>query len=97
MIESILLWKKESAEYEDRLIDVDILLYGDLVLSQPDLHIPHLHLPDRRFSLVPLAEILPEFEHPVLRKKISTLLTECTDELPVERIEMDYPEGFKQG
>ncbi len=78
-----------SQDYTDRLIDVDILLYGDLVLSRRDLHIPHEKLQDRRFSLVPLAEILPDFEHPVLQKKISTLLAECQDQLPVKRVDTD--------
>ena len=78
-----------SLEYIDRLIDIDILFYGDMVLSRPDLQIPHNKIQDRRFSLVPLAEILPDFEHPVFRKKISTLLSECIDNLEVKRIETD--------
>ena len=78
-----------SLDYTDRLIDIDILFYGDMVLSRPDLQIPHSKIQDRRFSLVPLAEILPDFEHPVFRKKISTLLSECMDNLKVKRIKTD--------
>jgi 2-amino-4-hydroxy-6-hydroxymethyldihydropteridine diphosphokinase len=88
-IETKLGRKKGSTDYLDRLIDVDILFYGDIILSQPDLVIPHPHLQERRFSLVPLAEILPDFEHPVFRKTIRTLLSECEDELPVERLGTD--------
>ena len=89
MIEARLGRKGRSTDYTDRLIDIDILLYGDMVMSRPDLYIPHPKLQDRKFSLVPLAEILPDFEHPIFRKKISTLLSECQDNLTVKRIETD--------
>jgi len=89
LIEAKLGRQERSPEYKDRLIDIDILFYGDMVLSYPDLYIPHKKIQDRRFSLVPLAEILPDFEHPILRKKISTLLSECMDKGKVKRIETD--------
>jgi 2-amino-4-hydroxy-6-hydroxymethyldihydropteridine diphosphokinase len=84
-IEAKLGRQVRSPEYADRMIDIDILFYGDMVMSLPDLHIPHEKIQDRRFSLVPLAEILPDFEHPILKKKISTLLSECMDNLPVKK------------
>ncbi|MDR2413454.1 MAG: 2-amino-4-hydroxy-6-hydroxymethyldihydropteridine diphosphokinase [Odoribacteraceae bacterium] len=68
-----------SARYAPRPIDVDILFHGALVIDHPDLVIPHPRLPDRRFVLVPLGEILPDFIHPTLGKPISTLLEECAD------------------
>ena len=89
LIEAKLGRQGRSHDYIDRLIDIDILFYGDMVLSRPDLQIPHNKIQDRRFSLVPLAEILPDFEHPIFRKKISTLLSECMDKLKVKRIETD--------
>ena len=89
LIEAKLGRQGRSLDYIDRLIDIDILFYGDMVLSRPDLQIPHNKIQDRRFSLVPLAEILPEFEHPIFRKKISTLLSECIDNGKVVRIETD--------
>ena len=89
LIEAKLGRQGRSLDYIDRLIDIDILFYGDMVLSRPDLQIPHNKIQDRRFSLVPLAEILPEFEHPIFRKKISTLLSECIDNGKVVRIEND--------
>ena len=89
LIEMKLGRQGRSIDYIDRLIDIDILFYGDMVLSRPDLQIPHPKIQDRRFSLVPLAEILPDFEHPTFRKKISTLLSECMDKGEVKRIETD--------
>jgi 2-amino-4-hydroxy-6-hydroxymethyldihydropteridine diphosphokinase len=61
-----------------RTIDLDILLYGDEVVQEPGLVIPHPALTQRRFVLEPLAEIAPEFEHPVLGKSMGQL----RDELP---------------
>ena len=57
-----------------RTLDVDILFYGDLVLSRPGLVLPHPRLHERRFVLAPLAEIAPEWRHPRLRLGAAELL-----------------------
>lgn len=69
-----------------RAIDIDILFYGDQVISQPDLTIPHPGIAERRFTLVPLAEVAPDFVHPVLKKSVGQLLEECEDQLGVEKL-----------
>jgi 2-amino-4-hydroxy-6-hydroxymethyldihydropteridine diphosphokinase len=66
-----------------RIIDIDILFYNTTIIESDNLTIPHVGIPHRRFTLVPLHEIAPDFLHPVLKKSIRRLLRECTDTLSV--------------
>lgn len=66
-----------------RTIDIDILLYGDRVVAEQDLHIPHPRLADRRFALTPLAELAPGLTHPCTGMSIRRMLEACADRLPV--------------
>lgn len=67
-----------------RVIDIDILYYDQLIWQTDTLTIPHPYLHQRRFTLVPLAEIAPAFVHPVLQKTTVELLEECEDESEVK-------------
>lgn len=78
---------KTKDRYEARLIDIDILFIDNLVIDKPDLQIPHPRLHLRRFTLLPLDELMPGFVHPVLKKTIHTLLKECSDPGDVRRVD----------
>ncbi len=65
--------RTDSTEYCDRTIDIDILFYNKDIISDEHLTIPHKYLHLRAFTLVPLLELIPNFEHPVLHKTISEL------------------------
>lgn len=70
-----------------RIIDIDILYYNTTVLESEELTIPHPGIPERRFTLIPLVELAPDFIHPTLRKSNSQLLIACTDTLDVQKVE----------
>ena len=69
-----------------RIIDIDILLFENQIHDLRFLKIPHPEMQNRRFVLVPLAEINSTLQHPVLKKSIAELLEECPDNLEVKKI-----------
>ncbi|MGQ7867895.1 2-amino-4-hydroxy-6-hydroxymethyldihydropteridine diphosphokinase [Sunxiuqinia sp. sy24] len=78
---------RHAEQYSSRLIDLDILLYDQLEMQSSTLEIPHPRMGERRFVLAPLAEIAPGFIHPVFKKTVDQLLSECPDQLAVKKLE----------
>ena len=68
--------QKSNGTYHDRIIDIDILLYDDLILQTPELTLPHPLMQDRRFVMEPLLEIAPNMVHPVFKKTVVSLMRE---------------------
>lgn len=79
------LGRSRLLQWGPRTIDLDILLYGDQVVNNSELTIPHPLMAERRFVLVPLCEIAPQATHPVVRKTVADLLKELTDSHRVVR------------
>lgn len=70
--------------YADRLIDIDLLMYGDLIMRSDNLILPHPLMHERLFVLEPLAEIAPDLRHPVLGETIPELLKKIKSGLPLQ-------------
>jgi len=79
------LGRKRRERWSDRIIDIDIIYFGKLIMKDPVLTVPHPEIQSRRFTLVPLNEIAPEFLHPLLGKSNRELLRICPDPLTVQK------------
>lgn len=80
-----LMGRVRKEKFGPRLIDIDILLYEDEIHNYKLLKLPHPELQNRKFALLPLADIAPRLIHPILKKTITALLKECKDELEVKK------------
>ena len=78
---------RDTGGYADRIIDIDILLYNDEYIKLKNLCIPHPKMHQRNFALIPLCEIIPDYIHPVLGKRLEEILAECTDKSIVVKVE----------
>ncbi|MCL2038982.1 MAG: 2-amino-4-hydroxy-6-hydroxymethyldihydropteridine diphosphokinase [Bacteroidetes bacterium] len=80
------LGRKQTTKWAERTIDIDILMYSDMILDTADLTIPHQYMHLRNFVLIPLNSIAPDTIHPIFSKTISQLLIECPDTSAVKLV-----------
>ena len=83
------LGRVETFRWGPRAIDLDILLFDGTCIETPEVTIPHPRIQERRFVLVPLAEIDPDLHHPVLNKTVQQLLDDLKEAQGVERLRGD--------
>ena len=79
----------EAQGYTSRTADLDLLYYGSRVIQTETLTVPHPRLHQRRFALVPLCEVAPDFKHPVFKMTQKKLLDQCSDNKVVREIVLD--------
>jgi 2-amino-4-hydroxy-6-hydroxymethyldihydropteridine diphosphokinase len=80
------LGRTRSQRWGPRTMDLDLLLYGDLVIEEDDLRLPHPELARRAFVLVPLVELDPQLTHPVSRLSVVQMLARLEHKSPIKRI-----------
>ena len=78
--------RMRKEKWAERIIDIDILYFEDQVINKENLAIPHPGIPDRRFVLIPLCELIPDQIHPVLKVSNADLLKSTKDHLGVKKI-----------
>lgn len=83
IVEAELGRTRPKAEVLDRTIDIDILFYGERVVAEPGLTIPHPRIAERRFVLLPMVELAPGFIHPNDGRSMQKMLQDCTDNVGV--------------
>jgi len=79
--------RNSSENYEDRNIDIDVLLFDDEIIFYDHLKVPHPKMLERKFVMVPLTEIAPNVIHPISKKTILICLQNCSDHSEIEKIE----------
>ena len=77
--------------YQDRTIDLDLLLYNDIIIAEKDLTVPHPRLQERLFVLIPLAELRPHWLHPLLHHSIASLQSELCKKANQQVIRQLWP------
>ncbi len=77
------LGRTRTKKWDSRTIDIDILFFNSEILNSESLTVPHPFLHERKFALIPLAQIAENFIHPTIEKSIKNLLLACKDELEV--------------
>nr|WP_315423861.1 2-amino-4-hydroxy-6-hydroxymethyldihydropteridine diphosphokinase [uncultured Pedobacter sp.] len=81
------LGRVRKDKWGERLIDIDLILFGDQIINIPDkLQVPHPHMQSRKFVMEPLAEIAPEVVHPILGETILSISRNIEDPLEVKKL-----------
>lgn len=78
--------RKEDGNYTDRTIDIDMLFYDDLILEEKELIVPHPRMHLRKFCLLPLFEVCPDWIHPVSQQDLVYLIDHCEDNSDISRL-----------
>ena len=84
----VTMGRQKYRKWGERLIDIDILYYDQVILENEHLNVPHSQIPNRRFTLIPLVEIAPDLQHPILKLTQTQLLEQCPDKLEVKKVEL---------
>lgn len=71
--------RNQKERWQERAIDIDILMYDDLIMTSPNLVIPHPYMHERAFVLIPMLEVKPDLVHPVFKKTVSDLYDEISN------------------
>ena len=85
-----LMGRIRNLKWAQRLIDIDILYYGNSVIDKPKLKVPHPEIQNRRFTLAPLVELAPNFKHPISGKTQLEMLEECQDKLKADIFQAEF-------
>jgi 2-amino-4-hydroxy-6-hydroxymethyldihydropteridine diphosphokinase len=80
------LGRKRSEKWGPRIIDIDLLYYGETISTNLECMVPHPEIQNRRFTLTPLAEIYADFIHPIFKINQEQLLNKCTDSGTVSKL-----------
>jgi 2-amino-4-hydroxy-6-hydroxymethyldihydropteridine diphosphokinase len=78
--------RSSDLRYESRIIDIDILFFGNKIINEDNLIIPHQYIQNRKFILEPLNEVASAFLHPILGVTVSEILNNCSDKCLVTRL-----------
>jgi 2-amino-4-hydroxy-6-hydroxymethyldihydropteridine diphosphokinase len=81
------LGRDQEDRHGPRTLDLDILFYGTRIIKEPDLVVPHPRLHLRRFVLAPMAELDPDWRHPVLNRTVKDLLDQITDPARIRKLD----------
>jgi 2-amino-4-hydroxy-6-hydroxymethyldihydropteridine diphosphokinase len=78
---------RDNKKWEARLIDIDIIFFNNEIIDLPNLKIPHPYMHERKFVLAPIAELNPNFIHPIFNKSIQYLFDNCSDKLLISKLD----------